>query len=375
MSHHLVVLGAGYSGLIAAKLAARDAAADTHITLVNARETFVERVRNHQLASGQRLREHPLRDLVAGTGIELVVDRVTSIDAGRREVHLAEATEPLRYDQLIYALGSQADASSVPGVAEHAYTVAGAEEAARLRADLHEGSTVLVAGGGLTGIEAATELAETRPDLNVQLVTSGAFGGALSERGRAHLRRVFDRLHIEVRDHARITKVGPDGVLLDNGDQLAAGIVVWTTGFRVSELARQAGLAVDDRGRLIVDETLRSVSHPEVYGIGDAAAVRKRDGQELRMACATGIPAAVHAVKVIRERNAGRQPKPFNFVYFNQCISLGRRDALIQFVRSDDSPVEHVLTGRLAVLYKELIVRGAAYAQRRPGLAALAALS
>ncbi|GAB3427899.1 NAD(P)/FAD-dependent oxidoreductase [Flindersiella endophytica] len=300
---------------------------------------------------------------------------MTSIDADRREIRLAGSTKPLRYDQLIYALGSQADAGSVPGVAEHAYTVASAEDAARLRTDLRRGSTVAVAGGGLTGLEAATELADTRPDLKVRLVTSGAFGGALSERGRRHLHRVFDRLRIEVRDHARIAKVGPDGLLLDNGDQLPADIVVWTTGFRVSELAGQAGLEVDDRGRLIVDETLRSVSHTEVYGIGDAAAVRKRDGQELRMACATGIPAAVHAVKAIHDRAAGRRPKPFDFRYFNQCISLGRRDALIQFVRADDSPVDHVLTGRLAVLYKELIVRGAAYTQRRPGLAAMTALT
>ncbi|GAB3427896.1 hypothetical protein [Flindersiella endophytica] len=75
MSNHLVVLGAGYSGLIAAKLAARNADDDLKITLVNARDRFVERVRNHQLASGQRLPEHSLADLVHGTRIRLVVDK------------------------------------------------------------------------------------------------------------------------------------------------------------------------------------------------------------------------------------------------------------------------------------------------------------
>jgi NADPH-dependent 2,4-dienoyl-CoA reductase/sulfur reductase-like enzyme len=75
---HIVVLGAGYAGLGAAKLAAKRTGAT--VTLVNERDRFVERVRNHQLATGQRLRDLPLRDLVAGTGIRLVVDRVTRID-------------------------------------------------------------------------------------------------------------------------------------------------------------------------------------------------------------------------------------------------------------------------------------------------------
>jgi NADH dehydrogenase FAD-containing subunit len=122
---------------------------------------------------------------------------------------------------------------------------------------------------------------------------------------------------------------------------------------------------------MIVDETLRSVSHPEVYAVGDAAAARRPDGQELRMACATGLPAAIQGVGALADRMAGREPKPLQFRYFNQCISLGRRDGLIQFVRADDSPVEAVLTGRLAALYKENIVRGTILLQRRTMLSRL----
>jgi NADH:ubiquinone reductase (H+-translocating) len=69
----------------------------------------VERLRNHQLASGRRLRDLPLRDLLEGTGIRLVVDRVTRIDPERRQVELARDPEPVGYDLLIYALGSHAD--------------------------------------------------------------------------------------------------------------------------------------------------------------------------------------------------------------------------------------------------------------------------
>lgn len=373
MRQHVVVLGAGYSGLVAAKLVARQP--DTDVTLVNERDRFVERVRNHQLASGQRLREHPLPALVAGTGITLVVDRATRIDPENRRVTLANAVDELTYDLLIYALGSRADVDSVRGVSEHAYALASFEEAGRLRGDLRPGSTIAVAGGGLTGIETAAELAEAIPDAKVRLVTSGTFGGALSEAGRRHLDDVFHRLGIEVRDRSRITEVRADGLLLDNGEHVAAEFVVWAAGFRVPALATEAGFAVDECGRILVDETLRSVSHPDVYAIGDAAAARRPDGQKLRMACATGAPVAYHAVNAIAARRKGRTPKPLGFGYSSQCISLGRHEALVQFVHADDSPRERILTGRRAALYKEFFVRSAAYAQRRPGLAAIAAIA
>jgi NADH dehydrogenase FAD-containing subunit len=362
---HIVVVGAGYSGQLAANLAARRL--DATVTLVNERDRFVERVRLHQFAAGQRLRERPLADLLRGTGAELVIDRVTGIDTAARAVTLAQG-EPIHYDTLIYALGSRADLESVPGVAEHAHTVAGTEQAARLRAAVAAGGTATVVGGGLTGIEAATELAESHPDLKVRLLTGDTLGERLSERARRYLRGAFDRLGIEIRDGAAVTEVRADGVVLAGGEHVPSDFVVWTTGFTVPRLARAAGLAVDAHGRMLVDETLRSVSHPDVYGIGDAAAVHRADGQELRMSCATGLPIAQAAVRAIAARAAGRAPKPMRFRYVNQCISLGRGDGLIQFVHADDSPREAVLTGRFAALYKEIIVRGALQVQRHPAI-------
>ncbi|HVK25308.1 MAG TPA: FAD-dependent oxidoreductase [Actinokineospora sp.] len=361
MTHHIVVLGAGYSGLVAAKLAARK---DTTVTLVNARDRFIERVRLHQLGAGQPLRDRPLADLIDGTGITLVVDRVTAIDPEAKTVHLTNGTLP--YDTLIYALGSQADLDTVPGTREHAFTVADADQATRLRERITSSGTVAVVGGGLTGIEAAAEIAETYPDAKVRLVTAGALGESLSEKARTYLRRAFDRLGVEVRDEVRVAEVRADGLVLDDGEHVGADTVVWTTGFRVSPLARAAGVAVDRRGRMVVDDTLRSVSHPDIYGIGDAAAAHLPDGDELRMACATSIPVAQQAVRAIMDRLAGREPKPLRFRYLGRCVSLGRRDALLQFVRRDDTVVEKVLTGRVAAFVKEQVVRSTVLAQRHP---------
>jgi NADH dehydrogenase len=368
MTQRIVVLGAGYTGLAAAKLAARWIDAD--VTLVNATDRFVERVRLHQLAAGQELRDRPLAELLAGSGVRLVVGRVTAIEPATRTVRLADGTEPVRYDRLVYALGSRADLDTVPGAAEHALAVAGLDQARRLRERVRSGGTAAVVGAGLTGIETAAELAESVPELKVRLVTDGELGGWLSERGRRHLHRVFDRLGVEIREHARVTEVRADGVVLAGGAHLPADTVVWTTGFRVSDLARQAGFAVDEHGRMVVDETQRSVSHPEVCALGDAAAMHRPGGQELRMACATGLPTAQQAMRALADRLAGREPRQLRFRYLNQCVSLGRRDGLVQFVHADDSPRPTVLTGRIAALYKEIIVRGTIVFERRPTLPA-----
>ncbi|MEU4762727.1 FAD-dependent oxidoreductase [Actinosynnema sp. NPDC023794] len=367
MAEHIVVVGAGYAGLAAAKLAAKWT--DSRVTLVNARDRFVERVRLHQFATGQRMRDVPLADVLKGTGVELVVDRVTDIDPDTRKVQLTNGT--LAYDRLIYALGSHADLAGVPGAAEHAHAVSTQEDAEKLAVALTTARTVAVMGGGLTGIEAASELAESRPDLDVLLVTAGGFGEALSDKGRRHLREVFDRLGVRVRDHAHVTEVRADGLVLDTGELVAADAVVWTAGFAVPDLAARAGFAVDGRGRMLVDQTLTSISHPDVQGIGDAAAMKRHDGLELRMACATGLPTSQQAVRALAKRLAGGQPADrLDFQYRIRCISLGRRDGLIQFVDADDRPRERVLTGRAAAITKELVVRTALMFQRHPTMPA-----
>src|SRR5690606_2766906 len=154
---------------------------DVHITLVNAEPDFVERVRMHQLAVGQELKARPLAAMFAGTGVEIRLSRVTAAAADRRTVAEAGAGGQAApaHDTLVYALGSGWTDHGVPGAAEHAYELASRPGALRLRERLERleaGRAVTVVGGGLTGLEAATEIAETRPDLRVALVARGGLG-------------------------------------------------------------------------------------------------------------------------------------------------------------------------------------------------------
>src|SRR5690606_15024803 len=114
----------------------------------------------------------------------------------------------------------QADLDRVPGAAEHAHGVAVAEQAERLRDRMRTAHTVAVVSAGPTGIEAATEMAETHPDRTVRLVTGGALGEILTERGREHLHRALHRLGIQVWEHVKVIKVDADGPLLEGGERV-----------------------------------------------------------------------------------------------------------------------------------------------------------
>jgi NADH dehydrogenase len=369
MTSKILVLGAGYAGLPAAGRLINQLGDDADVTVVSASPSFVERPRLHQTAAGQRLRELPLADFVGGPGRgELIIGRVNDIDLGRRQVRLGERT--LDYDILVYALGSTVDVSTVPGIAEHAHTVADTGSAERLSqalADAASGATVAVCGGGLCGIELATELAEFHPDLRVRVVSRTEPGAWLSPRARRYLHRAFDRLGVDVLSGAEISEVAQDALVLSGGRGVPYDLCVWAGGFTVPTLARDAGLTVDGQGRIVTDETQRSVSHPEVYAIGDAGAVAGPWGAALAYGCRTGGFTGPQVADAIADRLAGRTPRSFRFRYLHECVSLGRKDAFIQFLRADQTPRRLVLTGRLAVWYKKIVLDSAKLVFRRPG--------
>ncbi|GGS86134.1 NAD(P)/FAD-dependent oxidoreductase [Streptomyces chromofuscus] len=375
MQHRIVVLGAGYTGASAAgRLAKRLHREDVAITLVNAEDDFVERVRMHQLAVGQDLRPRPFSEMFAGTGVTLRLARVTAVDADRRTVTVADASgaaEELAYDTLVYALGSGWNDQGVPGATEHAHEIASRAGALRLRerlARLDAGQPVVVVGGGLTGLEAATEIAEARPDLDVALAARDGLGDWLAPKARRHLRQVFAGLGITVHEHMAVTAVGPKDVTTAEGTSVPAAVTVWTTGFAVHPIAKATTLEVTDTGQIVVDGTMRSVSHPEVYAVGDAARVMGPGDKPLRMSCASGVPTAWQAADAIAARLTGGKLPDVPLRYFNQCISLGRRDGLIQYVTADDRAIGAALTGRLAAVYKELVCKGAAWGVANPTL-------
>ncbi|WP_433796119.1 NAD(P)/FAD-dependent oxidoreductase [Actinoplanes sp. CA-252034] len=349
MKHRIVVLGAGYAGIHAAgRLARRLHPTDTEITLVNAEAHFVQRIRMHQLATGQQVARRPLRDVLAGTGVTLRQARVVAVDADHNTVTCEDGPQ-INFDTLVYALGSTA--------ATDGLNIAGEQGALAVRDRLHalpDGASVLIVGGGLTGIEAVTEIAESRPGLDVRIAVRGGFGDWLGERARTHLHGVADRLGITVLEHT-------------DGSSRHADLTVWATGFSAHPIAAASGVTVAD-GRIVVDETMRSVSHPHIYAVGDAALATGPGGRPLRMSCASGTPMAWQAADAIAARLTGG-PLPKNHIrYVAQCVSLGRRDGIIQLVTADDQAKPTAITGRAAARIKEMICAGAAWNIAHPPL-------
>jgi NADH dehydrogenase FAD-containing subunit len=117
---------------------------------------------------------------------------------------------------------------------------------------------------------------------------------------------------------------------------------------------------------MLVDTTLRSVSHPDVYGVGDAAAARTEDGELLRMGCGPGGIAGVVGALALADHLADRTPRPLRYHDQAWYVSLGRRDGIVQLGLDEDS---RVLTGRLAALMKERVaLRGSVFGLRHPAL-------
>lgn len=369
MKHRIVVLGAGYAGNHAAgRLARRLHRDDTEITLVNADPDFVERVRMHQVATGQDLRPRPLSDVYAGTGVTVRTAHVTAVDVDRRTVEL-DGTRELAYDTLVYALGSTTADHGVPGAAVHAHHVASRQAALRLRARLNDvaaGGSVVVVGGGLTGIEVSTEIAESRPDIAVAIVVRGELGDWLGDKARRHLRGAVDRLGITVHEHTGVTSVDATGVVTGADGRLRADVTVWTGGFTTHPIAAASTLTVAGTGQIVVDDTMRSVSHPDVYAVGDAGIAEGAGGKPLRMSCASGIPMAWRAADSITARLTGRTIPDKTLGYFAQCVSLGRNDGIVQLVTYDDRARPAAVTGRMGARIKEFVCAGAAWSIAHP---------
>lgn len=320
----VIVVGTGYAGVMAANRLANHRRS---VVVVTDSTEFVDRIRLHQLIAGSRdSMSRPLRDslrpsirTVAGRAMS-AVDGVVTLADGR----------VLSARQVIWATGSTP--RSVEPTWIPVGSLAGAEEARDRLAALPAGAVVTVRGGGLTGVETATEIAERRPDLTIHLDDPHGPVSRLPREARDHVTTVLDR----------------GGVKIVSGTE-AADLDLDCTGFAAQPIA--------------VDDLLRA--DQRLWGVGDAARVTGLPYQ--RMSCAMALPMAAHAADNVHRVLSGREPKPFDFGFKFQCISLGRRDGLIVWVGPGDRPTGRIWTGRRAAVTKELICRMAESTPRSGG--------
>ena len=373
---HVVVVGAGYAGVMTANrlLAEHPGVA---VTVVNPRPVFVERVRLHQVAAGSGTATHELSDLLHPRAT-LHVGSAVRIEP--HAVSLADGTV-LRCDAVVYAVGSTSGSDTIPG-AEKTFAVADLDSAtalhdALLQADDH--TSVVVIGGGLTGLETVTELAQSHPRHTHVLV--GDPGAGFPANTQRYIRRRLDELGVEVLSGRRVTRVDDGSVALDDGAEIPATLVVRTAGFSVPDLARRSGLPVDEHGRLRVRDTLQTVDGTPIVGVGDSMpivgvgdsmpivgvgdAVAVEGNDHLRMSCQAAMPLGSHGADTVWQLLQGREPAPLSLGFVSTCISLGRDRGVVQLSARDDTPSRWAVRGRLAAPVKEAVVRGTIHSMQQ----------
>lgn len=318
----VIVVGGGYAGVTAVNRLPEG----TRVLLVDPKDDFVHRVRLHEVAAGGSPRVSVPFGRMVPPQAERRRGSVTSVEPG--SVRLAGGGE-LRARHVLVTAGS--DQAVPDAITSREAAMATRDQIARATPGTH----VAVRGAGLTGIELAAELAFRRPRLVVHLHGRSPVGAGLPGKARDQLRKALSRL----------------GVILDDDASPATALTVEATGLRVSALARDSGLAVDDQGRMRVTPALEAA--PGVWGAGDAVVVG--DQPHLRASCATAIPMGAHAADNIARALRGEPPAPFDFGYSCRCISLGRRSGLIVRVDALDVPTGRFLAGPPAAVFKSAV--------------------
>ncbi len=290
----IVVVGAGYAGTNAANLLAKKTKAE--ITVVNPRGHFVERIRLHQRVSGTATAQAPLTSMLRGGS------RPGSGPSRRSATACSSSTTAPRSSSTTSCWPSAAPSSPMPGTVPIG-TWEGAEQARAALADLPPEAAVSVIGSGPTGIETASEVAAARPDLRVRLVGSRlapTFGDAARRRVRAGLAR----LNVEIVEKG-VTEAGDGRVRLGDGTDLRSDLTLWAIVAGAPDLAERSGFTVNEEGRMVVDEFLRSVDDPRVFAAGDCAAV-----PGARLSCqAVGTPVG-HRGAQRRAGHRGARTRP-----------------------------------------------------------------
>ncbi|AFK72176.1 pyridine nucleotide-disulfide oxidoreductase [Pseudomonas putida SJTE-1] len=341
----ILIIGAGFAGLWSALSAIRqldlNGSKGVEVTLLAPQAELHVRPRFyepdvHTLAA-------PLQALFDAVNVRFVQGTAYHIDEAARRVGYRTRSGTrctLPYDRLIMACGSELERPDMDGI-EHAFDVDKLHSAARLETHLKSlaslpntpaRNTVVVAGGGFTGIETATELpARLRAilgedaALRVVVIDRGArIGAALGDGIRPAIEQACEALGVEWVCGATVVSVGPAGVQLDNGQRIDASTVVWTVGFKANPLTEQISGERDNRGRLHVDGNLKVKGNDAVYAAGDVAyATCDALGNPAMMSCQHAIPLGRHAGNNAAAELIGVPPMAYSQPKYVTCLDLG----------------------------------------------------
>ena len=348
----VVIIGAGFGGLDAAKILRRSPRID--VVLVDRHPYQLFSPLLYQVATGALPEDdiaYPVRAAIPG--VTFIRGEVVRVDPGTHSIRLFDG-QVVEYDQLVLATGSVGTTFGIPGVEEHALQMKSIADARRIKTrllntyeDVQEGRLprealrVVVVGGGPTGVEVSGAVAELQsslvreyPDIaaraSVTLVEAGPrLLPSFTDESSAHAKEELEQLGVSVQISTAVDRMYERDVHLANGEILPAGTIVWAAGVAAPEQWSTLGATGPGR-RLVVDDFLRLPGVPDVWVVGDTAAFSVDGGPPLPMVAPVAMQMGRHAARNIIALASGQLMRPFRYLDKGQMATIGRRRAVAE---------------------------------------------
>ncbi|MCA1767579.1 MAG: NAD(P)/FAD-dependent oxidoreductase [Idiomarina sp.] len=378
MQERIVIVGGGAGGLELATMLGRKLGRKkkAKITLIDRNSTHLWKPLLHEVASGaldSRLAELDYRGQSAREGFQFLVGTLESVDKDEKSIQLAAikdqqgnevlAPRNIHYDRLILAIGSVTADFGTPGVAENCYFLDSLRQAdefhehllnefLRVNQSIEDGQktklSLAIVGGGATGVELAAELIHSvsllsiyglsyldQKHFEVRLVEAGKrLLPALPERLSASVEKKLKSLGVEVILDNPVTEVKENRLILSEGEDIQANLMVWAAGVRAPDFVKEWGLDVRKNNQIIVNEYLQSVSDKSIYAIGDCAGCRIDDEHWVPPRAQSAHQMAECLYQNIVREYRGKSAKAFKYKDRGSLVSLSRFSAVGNLMQS-----------------------------------------
>ena len=348
----VVILGAGFGGLGAAKALA--AKADVTVVDRHNFQTFLPllyQVSTAGLAADHVV--HPVRGALRDTGVKFRMGSPLSVDHKNKTVKL-DSSETLEFDHLIVALGSATADFGVPGVIEHGLGMKSVNEAITIRAEVmrrfedlcrFEDNTrlsIAVVGGGPTGVEMAGALAELKrgplkndmahaaEHMDIYLIEAGPrilpmFSEKLSARAESDLHK----LGVFVKTNTSVREIKSRQIIVKTGEPIPAEVTIWAAGVKGEPTAGLLNLPIVGT-RIDTDENLEVNHYPNIWAIGDINGSKGKDGRFYPMVAPVALQQGKWVAKQILRKHEGKALQPFKYRDKGSMATIGRHKAVVE---------------------------------------------
>ncbi|MDH2623193.1 FAD-dependent oxidoreductase [Acinetobacter baumannii] len=395
MSKRIIIAGSGFAGLWAALAAQRAihlASQEQNIEVMMVSPSPNVGIRPRLYEAVLENMNPDISELLAVVGVKFLAGWVNKIDVVQQTIEVATTDgnkQNLSYDRFVLATGSTTFMPPIPGLKEYGFSVNTLEDAEKLDHHLKNlatkpanaaRNTVVVAGGGLTGLETVTEMPERlrsilgETDVRVVLVDSSTdIGAAMGDQAATVIREALNELGVEGKAGLRVTALDATGVTLSNGEKIETETVIWTAGMRANPLASQIAGEKDNLGRLIGDAYLHAPEAKNIFVTGDTVKVPTDDlGNFNVMSCQHAMSLGRVAGYNAAAELVDLPLHPYSQPKYVTCVDLGPWGALytegwdrqVQFVREEAKKIKQEIN--TVWIYPPVADREAVFAIANP---------